>query len=369
MTAQPDGEELFRNPIISGPNLLVGVWRQRQRAHGHTAVVLARRHGPPVTEWPQRPWTRSEDRTAGVTSWVEVDVGEHPLWWTCEPPCEGGAYSFALKVELVWSVHAPAEVVRRHLTDVPAALWRVLEKAIWEISRGFDVGDGDAAVEKINRDLGGEPKRLDFGVGYDQFFVKLRPHGTEVGFQRKRKDLQRQERLEREREQLLELERKRALAATRQELALRRERYGFVSELFRGAEGAIDPTLLRLLMVRLGEHADDTDYVIDVIRGESQVRKQTAVKALEAMLTADQLEPWQLQRIREAVVGLLEVQPAPVEGRGGATEPRGDLQALEGHEQPKVIERRSKRRPRPRPGLPSRQRDEEDEENEHDSTS
>ena len=96
---------------------------------------------------------------------------------------------------------------------------------------------------------------------------------------------------------------------------MRRRRYQFTEGMFSGAGGSMDPMLERLLLARMAERPDDTDYVINVIRSEAGTRVQMAVAALEALLAADQFQPWQLQRIRETVTELLGAKPGGV-GRG-----------------------------------------------------
>ena len=75
------------------------------------------------------------------------------------PLAQEGAYSFQVEVQLAWWVHAPSEVVGRGLTDVPQELQRVLERPIWEISRGFGADQSDEAAAKIAMELGAQPAR------------------------------------------------------------------------------------------------------------------------------------------------------------------------------------------------------------------
>ena len=77
------GERVFRDPVLGGPHEVVGMTRRRAHAHGTVAVVLRTGSGRLVTEWPDRLWTRGEDRSAGVRAWYEVDVGRHLLGFSC----------------------------------------------------------------------------------------------------------------------------------------------------------------------------------------------------------------------------------------------------------------------------------------------
>jgi hypothetical protein len=77
------GDPVFKNPLLSGPHDVAGMTRRRTHAHGTVAVVLRTASGRLMTEWPDRLWTRSEDRSAGVRAFYEVDVGRHLLGFSC----------------------------------------------------------------------------------------------------------------------------------------------------------------------------------------------------------------------------------------------------------------------------------------------
>ena len=166
---------------------------------------------------------------------------------------------------------------------------------------------------------------MPVGVTYDELFVKVAPHPDQVY----------RSRIEQKQEH---------------ELRMRRRRYQFTEGMFNGAGGTMDPMLERLLLARMAERPEDTDYVINVIRSEAGTRVQMAVAALEALLAADQFQPWQLQRIRETVTELLGAKPGGSdEGTGPSTPAVAD--GSSGAPRPRPIEGRSRtsRRDHPQP--------------------
>jgi hypothetical protein len=282
--------------------------------------------------------------------------------FTFEPLCQGGIFRFLVEGELVWKVTAPDEVVKRGLRDVPSALQRALGKPIAEISRGFDVADSDSAADKINRELG-EPTKLRFGVAYEEFYANVRPHGNAA------EAVQAEQlavRVEREREEIRIAQRAGQRAQTEHDLAMRKMATEFTAGLFRGTEHAVDPVMLRLLVAHLTERPGDTGHVIDVLRTESRARLAVAVKALETMLASNQFEPWQLQPIRQALLDVLAGQQFTLREDPGLEPP--DMQkALEGSEEPSVIEAGSRRQGGVAPTIPrtpNRYQDDDEDEDE-----
>lgn len=146
--------EATYNPLL-GVEELEGWFPRIPRDQPGVALVLQRDNQRPEVVWPMG--TGSPDPAppfrGRVRQVYRVDVADHPVRLTFDLPSKGDAHRFEAALHFTCVVRRPEEVVLRSIRDAGAALRPVLEDAMRQVSRRYQIEDSAAAEHAVRAEL------------------------------------------------------------------------------------------------------------------------------------------------------------------------------------------------------------------------
>lgn len=258
---------------------------------GHTAVVYLDKRGSYVLG--------AGRLTMGEIWWnapkevYTVDIAPHGEAFTLELPSREEAFFFSGKIRATWRVDNPVAAVRDKITDPTAAIRRLVEENLRELTREFDVESSASAERKINFEFRDRAMRLSTAVVVNGCSVTLAlDEGTRTHIATRTLAVRERETIVQDREteataHLLERQR----AANRQELEqleaahaleLKRQSMEFYADALRTGSHNV-------LALRLAGHHDDVNDVIGLLMKQQNLEFEGARMVLNSLLEANLL--------------------------------------------------------------------------------
>jgi hypothetical protein len=163
--------ETTYNPLL-GVEELEGLFPRIPRDRPGVALVLQRDNQRPEVVWPMAsgsavpgPAFRGRVRRAH-----SVDVSDHHLRLTCDLPSMGDAHRYEATLHCTCVVGRPEEVVLHSIKDVGAALRPLLQEAMRQVSRRYQIEDSAGAEQAVHAEL----QRREEDEGFHPAFALAR---------------------------------------------------------------------------------------------------------------------------------------------------------------------------------------------------
>ncbi|HEX6339931.1 hypothetical protein [Umezawaea sp.] len=143
---RPTGTGVVRTIEASRANLR----RSSPASSGHSAIVYVTKRGEYVVV--KGRLTMGELWLATPREVYAVDVSTHQDTFDVELPSKEEAFSFSAKVDVTWRVSDPVAAVRAQLDNPEASIKQHLVVRLRTVSRLFDLESSAAAEKRINED-------------------------------------------------------------------------------------------------------------------------------------------------------------------------------------------------------------------------
>ena len=148
------------------------LFQQRPVPDAHTAIVFSGEGKPLRTIYQGQRGITNTEMMWGYSVFYRVDVTEHSLSFRCDLPCKTDAFVFHAEITFMCSVHDPATIVQRNVTDVHQVLKPLIEEVMRTESRNYDPEESGIAERDIANSV--KQKIYDAGFGVNRFVgVKL----------------------------------------------------------------------------------------------------------------------------------------------------------------------------------------------------
>ncbi|NEP00548.1 MAG: hypothetical protein F6K58_18120 [Symploca sp. SIO2E9] len=298
------------NPII-GQEKIKG-WRlfqQRPVPDAQTALVFSGEGQPLLTiKQGQRGITSGEMVWGKYHVLYRVDLTEHPLSFRCDLPCKTDAFVFNAEVTFICSVHNPAMIVQRNVTDVSQVLKPLIVEVMRSKSRNYDTEDSGIA----ERDIGNSVKQAIYDAGFqvNRFVLELSLEKEAREHIREKTRIQKQTEIEKTRLQSsIELERQqRELDKQRQEYELERKKRDEEFELermklkmdFYGP--MIQAGNWQILAMQLAQNPEDVQVIVQQLNQQTQLEREHQMKMLKMLIDEDALEGSQITEVSKVAL-------------------------------------------------------------------
>ena len=285
------------------------LFRERLVPGAQKALVFSREGKPLLTIKPGEKGITSGEMVWGKYNVLyTVDLTEHPLSFRCDLPCKTDAFVFHAEVTFMCSVHDPATIVQRNVTDVRQVLKPLIVEVMRNKSRDYDIEESGIA----ERDISDVVKEAIYDAGFqvDRFVLQLSLE-EEIREQiREKKRIQKQTEIEKIRIQSnIELERQhQELSRQRQEFSLesKRREEKFEIELMKTKMDFYGPMIQagqwQMLAMQLAQNPNDMQIIVQQLKQQEQLEREHQIKMLKMLLDEDALEGSQISEVGQAML-------------------------------------------------------------------
>jgi regulator of protease activity HflC (stomatin/prohibitin superfamily) len=271
----------------------------------------------------------------GAFQVYEVDMRQHPTQIEYDLPSSDSAMTFKAVLRATWQVKRPDEVVRNLVRNAESVHDTWLQDLLRSAGSKYSILDKEVE-QKINGQLGNQVGREKFGIAIIDLKIEIsldaptKAHVDEMLRRKRQQEIdvlaagnqqtleqmdgqwrkQREDAESQHRARLAQAQaeldiklRQQQLAAERLiraqeeglELALKRDRMDFYTKAFESGNGA-------LLVLRLVEHPEEVDTVLNFLQKERELAFDNGHIMLRALMDAQVIDPTRLDPVQRAAV-------------------------------------------------------------------
>lgn len=263
------------------------------------AFVLYREGQKTVTLFPGDRMTAGEIKWGKYKKIYRVDVTEQRFQFECELPTSKIGYNFPAKVEVIYKINDPAEIVNRQIDDSHAALKPLLIDKMRVISRRYEPKSNTAAEEEITQNL--RDQDFENGITISKFIIELNIESEIVDAIRAIGDQTHDATLtQMDREQDIKVKANQHDAQLKQlqlqnELALQQMQMQHYMTMIQGG-------MWNMLALQLSQNPNDVPKIIGEIRKEQKEEYNQQLLLLDKLIEKGDLEEYQINQAGKEVL-------------------------------------------------------------------